>query len=539
MMKNMEAQGVKQVKKPSHRVGPSSILQPLNPRTNRWQFPPRRAILLLSLVLTFLMASCRSKLPTSTPSLVPPPQSSLSTNSPIPPTVQPSPPNETAIAQETDQALPGPPSPPTQYTLRAQLDYDAHHLTVQEGILYANHTGEELSDLSLVVEPNRYPGGFLLTDISWDDGSGIKDYALEGPQLNLPLRQPLGTGERVGFSISYELNLPQQGAPFGYTERQTNLADWYPFLPAYIPGKGWSIHEAAYLGEHLTYDIADYLVDIHLTNPTSAVGLPLTIAASAISLEQDDWTHYHLENARNFAWSVSDQYQVISMSAGSISIQGYSFPYHPTADEPAVKTAAQALNLFSQLFTPYQHNSLSVVEADFLNGMEYDGMFFLSHAFYDYFTGTSENNLIIISAHETAHQWFFGQVGNDQAMEPWLDEALATYCESLFYEHIYPDKLDWWWQNRVYFHNPEGWVDSTIYNTPGFYPYRDAIYLRGALFMNDLRDLMGDEDFFAFLRDYLHQFRFRQASGDDFFSLLSKHTSADLSGLLSTYFANR
>lgn len=539
MKKNLATQGAGRVEKPSPRADSTSFFRTLDRRQNPPSMFCRRANFMLFAMLVLLLTACSGKVPATTQSLNTPTNSTIATTGPVSPTSQPSPPGEHALAQETGEALPRPPNPPTQYTLRAQLDYEAHHLTVEEGILYVNHTGEELKDLLLVVEPNRYEGGFLITNFSWDDGQAIRDYALDGAQLDLPLSQPLQPEESVGFSISYELNLPQQGAPYGYTDRQTNLADWYPFLPAYLPGKGWSVHEAAYVGEHLTYDIADYQVDVNLTNPTSSTGQPLTIAASALSQEQGDWSHYHLENARNFAWSVSDQYQVINMSDGFISVQGYSFPYHPTADEPAVKTTAQALNLFSEILTPYQHNSLSVVEADFLNGMEYDGMFFLSHAFYDYFTGTSENNLIIIAAHETAHQWFFGQVGNDQAMEPWLDEALATYCESLFYEHIYPDKLDWWWQNRVYFHNPEGWVDSTIYNTPGFYPYRDAIYLRGALFLNDLRNLMGDEAFLAFLRDYLRQYSYRQASGDDFFSLLSKHTSADLSGLLGTYFANR
>jgi aminopeptidase N len=31
--------------------------------------------------------------------------------------------------------------------------------------------------------------------------------------------------------------------------------------------------------------------------------------------------------------------------------------------------------------------------------------------------------------HETAHQWFYSLVGNDQARDPWLDEALATWAQ--------------------------------------------------------------------------------------------------------------
>jgi aminopeptidase N len=65
------------------------------------------------------------------------------------------------------------------------------------------------------------------------------------------------------------------------------------------------------------------------------------------------------------------------------------------------------------------------------------------------------------------------------------------------------------------------------------------VYLRGAQFLGDLRQVMGDEAFFAFLRGYLARFTYRQATTDDFFALLAEHTDADLSVIVSRYFANR
>ncbi len=428
----------------------------------------------------------------------------------------------------------------SQYRLNAALDYDGHSLNVEEQLLYRNRSSDALSEILLIVEPNRYPNGFHLKALTWEDGQPIASYALEKTHLRLPLERPLLPGEALGFSISYETLLPQQGAPFGYTERQTNLADWYPFVPPYIEGQGWLVHESAVQGEHLAYDVADYEVTLRLTAPRSAAGRALTLAASAPAQSEDDGYHYQMEAARNFTWSVSDQYQVLTTTVGSTTILSYSFPYHVKADRPALETTAQAFSLYNQLFLPYPLKSLSVVEADFLNGMEYHGLFFLSHAFYDYYTGTYENNLIIIAAHETCHQWFFGLVGNDQALQPWLDEALSTYCERLYYENIYGSKgAEWWWQNRVYFHQPQGWVDSTIYDHTEFKSYKDAIYLRGALFLEDLRNLLGDEVFFAVLKDYLQRYAYRQATTADFFAVLRDHTTADLSELLERYFAHR
>ena len=42
-----------------------------------------------------------------------------------------------------------------------------------------------------------------------------------------------------------------------------------------------------------------------------------------------------------------------------------------------------------------------------------------------------------VIVHETAHQWWYGLVGNDQIDEAWLDESLATYSEVIYTSEIY------------------------------------------------------------------------------------------------------
>ena len=56
--------------------------------------------------------------------------------------------------------------------------------------------------------------------------------------------------------------------------------------------------------------------------------------------------------------------------------------------------------------------------------------------------------------HETAHQWWFEQVANDQAQQPWLDESLATYSERIYYENIHPDLVS----------TGGGHIELTFYN---------------------------------------------------------------------------
>jgi hypothetical protein len=427
----------------------------------------------------------------------------------------------------------------SRYSISAVLDYESHELLVDQQILYFNHTGLELSEILLLVEPNRYPDGFSLSSLSWKSGAPVSEYSLDETELLLTLVEVLQPNRSVEINLSFTLTLPNQNAPYGYTDRQTNLGDWYPYVPPYLPDEGWLVRPDAFLGEHLAFDMAEFVIDIQLSEPYSTNGGELIIAASSLPEFDAGIYHYQHAPARNFAWTVSDQYLEQETQAGAVLVKAYSFPFHPQADAPALEETAKAVTIFSDLFEPYPHQALSVVEADFLDGMEYDGLIFLSHAFYDYYTGDPQSNLTIIAAHEVAHQWWYGLVGNDQALEPWLDEALSTISEVFYYEQVYPDLTGWWWENRIYFHDPQGWVDSTIYEAEGFYPYRDAVYLRGALFLGEVRDLLGVEVFQDFLRDYLSTYRYRQVRGDDFFNLLSEYTSADISTLASKYFAHR
>jgi aminopeptidase N len=172
--------------------------------------------------------------------------------------------------------------------------------------------------------------------------------------------------------------------------------------------------------------------------------------------------------------------------------------------------------------------------------MEYDGMYFLSKGFYNLYQGTPGEYLVAIAAHETAHQWWYALVGNDQALEPWLDEALSTYSERLFYENIHPEALDWWWDYRVNYYQPRGWVDSSIYNPHGdsepYRAYRDAVYLNGAVFLEELRQTIGDLAFFEFLKAYPKETTYQISTIAAFVDILKQFTQTDLDPLFKKYF---
>lgn len=468
------------------------------------------------LTLTMLVA-CQPSNPTPTPALTA--TLTQATSPTQPPSTTPIPTDPPATATP----LPAPLR--DHYQLTVQYDDRAHQLEVNAQITFTNATNEIISELRFLVEPQLFPNSFLLHKLTWGDGSEIANPSWERNLLTLPLPSPLSPGQTQQVIFEYTLNVPYnepntaRPLPFGYTERQTNLVDWYPFLPPYQPGKGWLAHPPGYYGEHAAYSIADFDVSIELINPP-----PNLIIAASAQAEQNGSTYtYQHTNARNFVWSASSIYQVYEEQVGSVTVRSYAFPFNPAAGQRALLDTVQALQLANELFSPYPHTTLSVVQADFLDGMEYDGLYFLSRGFYNSDVTPPRAYLTLIAAHETSHQWWYGRIGNDQALEPWLDESMATYFERIYLERYYPEDLDWWWATRIHYFQPEGWINLPLHEYSGYTQYRNAVYLNGALFLEQIRVAIGDEAFFAFLKDYASRFDGQQVTAQDFFLTLEAH----------------
>jgi len=496
--------------------------------------------MLLMLLLLVLTAACRPE----TGPIVTPGTEPTSTITQSVTTIQPSLPLFTSTARTTpiEREETQTPLTNTHYSITVVMNYNQHFLSVDQKIRYANHSADVLDEIVLMVEPANYQDVFELIEIRWEDGSPIEGLEWDHGKLTFPLHQPLFPGEEIVFSLNYDMTLPaptpsaeMRPVPFGYTPRQANLVDWYPFVPPYITGQGWLVHQPGYFGEHLVYSIADFQVDIQLLDERD----DLIVAASAPAETSAGWHRYRLNNARNFAWSVSPEYEVMSEKVGEVEIINYVFPVHKTAGERVLQTTVEALTLYSELYGPYPRSHLSVVEADFLDGMEFDGLYFLSNGFYNLYQGEPGEYLVAIAAHETAHQWFYASVANDQALEPWLDEAICTYNERIYYERLYPEALDWWWAYRINYYDPKGWVDGSIYNPEGYRAYRDAIYLNGAVFLEELRQVVSDDIYFSFMKAYTANYQGTIVTSDDFFDLLSQFTDVDITPLLEEYFEHR
>ena len=494
----------------------------------------KKKTFLVILILIGLLAGCAKK-PIEPPELPTPLVHSgeLYSFEPTLPTTSPDPElNEDISSHDT---LPEPPEHRSHYKLDLILDYYSKYGTVSETITYTNRTEKALDEILLILPPRDFEDAIKVQSLT---GPKVTSHYDKGNQTWVKLDAPLQPLETTSITILFRLSFPLQAGIFGYTNRQLNVADWYPFIPPYDATSGWLAYERVtdadniIVGEYLVHEIADFDVSLKLINQPELI----EVAASAPGNKEGDTTYYKLPHARAFAFSVSDSYFEHEIVHNGVRIHSYLFMNHKDKGPELCEIARKALALFEELFYPYPREMISIVAGDFLHNMEMDGMFMLSHKVIDFYEKGERNNMTILTPHELSHQWFYSLIGNNSAKEPWLDESLATYTELLYFERYHPESVDWWWRNRVYEYDHSGYVNDDIHIAGGYEKYRAAIYLNGARFLNDLRHLVGDEAFFASLKDYAFANTWRIATRDDFFKAFRTHSNANLDGLLIQYF---
>ena len=189
------------------------------------------------------------------------------------------------------------------------------------------------------------------------------------------------------------------------------------------------------------------------------------------------------------------------------------------ADQP------QMMKLFIKLFGPYPLDTgytVVVTDDDLEIPLEAQGISIFGANHCDG-QGSAER----LIAHELAHQWFGNSVTAKRWRHIWLHEGFACYAEWLWSEHAGGRSADEWAR-----HYHQRLVDSPqdlILADPGPRDmFDDRVYKRGALTLHVLRRRIGDESFFALLKDWASRYRHGTVVTDDFTGLAANYANESL-----------
>lgn len=420
----------------------------------------------------------------------------------------------------------------SRYAIETFVDYDAHAYQGHLTLAYTNTETAALDRLYFRLFPNggkAYGDGSLTVESVAVNGQPVQTaLALDDSVLEVTLAAKLAPGQAARLDFEFAGRVPQDfGAGddrgygiYNFTDDVLTLTGWFPLLAVYDE-EGWNLDEVSNMGDSVYSDMALFTVDISI--PAEAV-----IAASGVEAgqrEAGDVTHYRFVSgpAREFVLAFSPDYEVSSQVIDGVTVNSYYLPYHAAGGEQALEDAARAIEIYNQAFGAYPYSELDVLDTplEYAAGVEFPGVILLAG---DLYTPLDEYFSAVV-AHEVAHQWWYHLIGNDIFDDPWLDEALASYSEFVFFEQVFGQEA---LQQIVaeyegeYEQAVEWGLDDFVTASLDHYEndadagdYGVVVYVKGALFFQALREEIGDEAFFAALRSYFTVRRYQIAAVQD------------------------
>lgn len=420
----------------------------------------------------------------------------------------------------------------TRYDIELALGMQSLTLHGQQVTRYTNNEGVELHELYFNLFPNssRFGGTMEIEAASIGDQLVPVDYVLGDTAAKLVPPGPLLPGEAVTVTLHFTARVPHVEKNyylvFVYAAGVLSLGDWHPMVAVYDDG-GWNLeYPQGTVGEIVNSESAFYAVQVTLP-------VELDVVASGVEAERilnGDGTRtvvYYTGPVRDFHMVITDRYEVATGRVGDTTINSYYWPEHEACGVDILSFAEQALGLYNELFGPYPFNELDLVEADLWPwGIEWPGLILLGEPLYSHAAEVCGEWHVV---HEVAHQWWYSVVGNDQVDEPWLDEALANYSTMLYYRAVHDAKtaemvID---ENiyRRYKSYVQAYGDGIVggptrdYTRASYYP---LVYAKGAMFLEALRELMGDDAFFEGLRKYYAEYKYGIATSEGFLRIMEQ-----------------
>jgi hypothetical protein len=419
---------------------------------------------------------------------------------------------------------------PPHYILDVGIDFEALTVAGTAEIRYTNNEREALAAIYLRLYPNaeHYAEGETRIDAVNVDGVaatfGFEDQART--VLVVPLSAPLPPKAQTTLQIAFSVSVPRRSDRFGYDEGVMSLGHWYPMLAVY-DDEGWNRDPYVALGDAFYSDVAFFTV--HLTVPEDMVVAATGVEVGRVLHRSPRVTITYVSAAtRDFALALSREYQAVSAPLGETTVTSYYLPGHEQGAQRALQVAADALEVYNARFGRYPYTELDVAETAFVimgspGGMEFPGIVFISSEFYrpgSFFA--SEMDTVV--AHEVAHQWWYGVVGNNQVDEPWLDEAFATYASIVYFEDTQGDaaaEAALWSQAILLYQlaqalGGDGPLQRSLLDYDNLLIYQPIAYGKGALFLARLREMLGDDEFFALLQYHYQAHKYGLLAADDF-----------------------
>jgi len=297
-------------------------------------------------------------------------------------------------------------------------------------------------------------------------------------------------------------------------------------------GEVWTMQEP--FGAYTWYPVNDQpadkaLYDFTITAPKPFVGVANGTMVSRKDRESDTTTRWHTdEPMSSYLTTIAiGDYAVEEQTTDS----GVPLTLWVPKDKPGamakVRYAREALEWVESKLGPYPFDSAGIVVTDSQSGMETQTMITLG-----------DNDYVLskeVIVHEMVHQWYGDQVSPTDWRDVWMNEGMTMYLQAIYEsEHGGPSMettMDEYAASDASLRQEAGPPGAYDPETFG----QGNIYYIPAVMWHELREQLGDEEFWSMVREWPAVRDNSGATREDYVDWIEQTTGEELSAFFGEW----
>lgn len=491
------------------------------------------------------------------------------------------------------------------HVIQVRLDDEAHLLHGHNTFTYTNNSPVALDTLWLHLWPNAYrdrssslnkqllrDGNLKLHFATEEERGWIDslDFSAEGASLAwghhprhadigwVALQRPLASGAGITIATPFRVKVPaSKFSRLGHTGQAYHITQWFP-KPAVFDRDGWHampyLTQGEFYSEFGSYDVsitlpANYVVGatgLSQDNPEEEAWMDQLARSSGVAAHQGDPNDFPASDTRlktlrfvqdsvhDFAWFADKRFIVrkgsvtLERSGRSVTTWALFTPRNAMLwERVAIVSLNESVKLYSRWVGDYPYAACTAIDGTISagGGMEYPMITIIGNM-------DSAESLDNVIAHEVGHNWFYGILGSNERLHPWMDEGMNSFVEKRYMRLRYPEggvamvdgvpgakKLTAhitdghrFLSEVAYRLNARRNLDQPIEECAVHYTqinYGGIVYSKTALVFDQLFAFLGDEVFDRCMHAYYEEWKFKHPSPQDVRRVFERESGRDLS----------
>jgi len=455
-----------------------------------------------------------------------------------------------------------------EYSMNIQINTKTHQLKGDQKLVYYNNSPDTLTKVYYHLFFNAFQPGSMMDVRSRnvpDPDRRIADrisklnpeetgyqhilalkqdgratiYKVEGTILEVTLAEAILPKTKTTFEMSFEAQVPIQIRRSGRDNSEGiaySMTQWYPKLAEY-DFQGW--HAYQYVAREFQGVWGDFNVNItidpkftiaatgKLQNP-EMIGHGYEKPGTKVKPSNRNVTwHFIARDVIDFAWTADPDYTHDRKQVPN----GPELHFFYQKNEKTAQTwkqmedvAVKVFEFLNQNFGKYPFDTYSVIQGGD-GGMEYPMCTLIMGE-------GSQAGLNSVMAHEVTHSWYQMTLASNEALYAWMDEGFTDFASEEALNSIYNEPVIHSGSYTSYFRLVKSGLQepasmhSDHFNTNRAYSI--AAYSIGSVFLQQLKYLIGTENFYKGMSRYYNTWKMKHPEPNDFLRVMEKTSGLQL-----------